>query len=327
MGQSNHQLMYAEESAWGTPVTVTESVEIVRETLTGQINYQDSQGISSGRRYGGRGRWETSRTAGGTVSIEVPYVGFEKWYEHLLGAVATTQPDVTNSPTVYLHTFTPGTLTGKSLTLQKGVESNDGTVFAFTYPGSKIAAIGFSIDTDGVLQMPVDYLCRQEVTSTALASASYTAPDVLHYAQGAVLIDDATNGNVISFNFTLANNFPQDRLFKLGNAGLMSEPRNYPRDTLGGTVRIEFEDRDDFYEAFAADTSTDLNFEFTGDLIDNTFSNFLKIDIEDARFEGDTPQVPDTGPIVVDVPFTGWDPSSGEAITITYQNTESTYGA
>lgn len=328
MGAINHQFGYVEEVTYGTPVTVDTFVEFTSESLHRMQNIGGSDGIRPGTRLGrGATRRITRNWAEGTVNFEVATEKFGYIFKQGLGAAATSQPEVTNSSTVYLHTFTPGTLTGKSLTLQKGVEGNGGAVAPYTYPGAKIRSLDFSVDQDTVLQLAVDFLARQELTTTALASASYSAPDVFHYAQGAVLIDDVTNANVLSFsNVRYQNNFPTDRLFKLGNSGLMAEPLNRPRDTLGGTVRIEFVDNDAFHNAFAADTSLDIKLNFVGDLIDNTYSNHLKININDARFEGDTPQIPDTDVIVVDVPFTAWDPSAGDALSIEYQNTESTYG-
>jgi hypothetical protein len=329
VGAINHQFAYKQETTYGTAVVVDTFLEFTSETLRRRQNIGGSDGIRPSTRLGrGSTRRITRNWAEGTVNFEVATEKFGRLFKVGLGAVSTAQPEETNSPTVYLHTFTPGTLTGKSLTLQKGVEANDGTVFAFTYPGSKISGFGFSQDPDGVLQMATDFLARQEVSSTALATANYSAPDVFHYAQGTVLIDDVTNSNVISFSSVrYQNNFPIDRLFKLGNAGLMAEPLNRPRDTLGGTLRIEFEDRDDFYEAFAADTSVEIRLDFEGDAIDDTYNNLLKLTIADARFTGETPQIPNTDVIVVDVPFTAWDPASGDAFTIEYQNTESTYGA
>lgn len=329
MGSINHQFGYKQETTYGTAVTVDTFVEFTSESLRRQQNIGGSDGIRPGTRFGrGSTRRITRNWAEGTVNFEVATEKFGSFFKVGLGAVSTGQPEATNSNTVYLHTFTPGTLTGKSLTLQKGVEANDGSVDAFTYPGSKIQALDFSLDPDGVLQLAVDFLARQEVTSTALASASYTAPDVFHYAQGAVLVDDVTNANVISFSSVrYANNFPTDRLFKLGNSGLMSEPLNRPRDVISGNLRIEFADLSQFYNAFAADTSVEIRLDFIGDLIDNTYANELKITIADCRFEGETPQVSDTDVVVVDVPFTAWDPTSGNAFTIEYQNTESTYGA
>lgn len=329
MGSINHQFAVKQETTYGEAVTVDTFLEFTSETLHRLQNIGGSEGIRPGTRLGrGATRRITRNWAEGTVGFEVATEKFGALFKVALGAVETGQPEETNSDTVYLHTFTPGTLTGKSLTTQKGVEANDGTVFAFTYPGSKIQALDFSLGPDEVLQLAVDFLARQEVTSTSLASASYTAPDVYHYAQGTVLVDDVTNSNVISFSSVrYANNLPTDRLFKLGNAGLMVEPLNRPRDTLGGSLRIEFEDRDQFYEAFAADTSVEIRLDFIGDAIDSTYNNELKLTLADCRFEGETPQVPDTDVIVVDVPFTAWDPSSGDAFTIEYQNSESTYGA
>lgn len=329
MGAISHQFGYKQETTYGTAVTVDTFLEFTSESMHRMQNIGGQAGIRPSTRFGrGSTRRITRNWAEGTVNFEVATEKFGRLFKVGLGSVSTGQPEQTNSPTVYLHTFTPGTLTGKSLTIQKGVEANDGDVHAFTYPGSKIRAFDWSLDPDGVLMQATEFLSRQEVTSTALASATYSAPSVYHYAQGTLLVDDVTNSNVISFSsLRYENNFPVDRLFKLGNSGLMSEPLNRPRDVISGNLQIEFAELSDFYNAFAADTSVELRLDFAGDAIDSTYSNYLKFTVADVRFEGDTPQIPNTDVIVVDVPFTAWDPTSGDAFTIEYQNTESTYGS
>lgn len=322
MGSINHQFGFKEETTYGTAVTVDRFLEFTSENLLRQQNIGGSEGIRPGTRLGrGSTRRITRNWAEGTVNFEVAQAGFGKFFEHLLGTVSTTQPDVTNSSTVYLHTFTPATLTGKGLTIQKGVEKNDGTVQAFTYPGSKIRSVDLSNDQDGVLQMAVDFLSKQEVTSTALASSSYTAPTVFHYGQGTIKKDGTALANVRSLNsLNIVNNLiPR---FNMGNDGLMSEPLNRPRDTAGGNLAIEFANLTDFHTAFAEDTSLQLVTEWIGDTISDDETYIFRVTLEDVRFVGETPTVSDESIVVTTVPFEAYD--SGDSIKIEYQTTDAT---
>lgn len=323
MGALAHQLGFKAETTWGTAVVVDRFIEYTAEGLELRRNIGGSDGIRPGTRYGrGSTRRITRQWAEGTTTHEVATTGYGLLLtSHLLGEVTTTLVETGVSK----HTGTPGTLTGKGITLQKGVEKVDGTVQAFTYPGAKIVSADFSNDKDGVLQVALGWDAKQELTATALATASYTAPRVFHYGQGVLKFAGTTVANVRTLNsLAVVNNLDTDRYF-LGQSGLKSEPINRPRDTISGSVDIEFANLTDFYDRFAADTSFQLILEYTDDvLIGATQYPILRITLADCRLEGETPKVSgsDAYPVVASVPFSAWDPASGNAITIEYQTTD-----
>lgn len=322
MGAITHQLGFKAETTWGTPVVVDRFVEFTAESLERRQNIAGSDGIRPGTRYGrGSTRRVTRQWAEGSTDHEVATTGFGLFFHHLLGSVATVLVETGVSK----HTATPGPLVGKGITLQKGVEKVDGTTQPFTYPGAKIMSADFSNDKDGVLKMAVGWDAKQELTATALATASYTSPRVFHYGQGVLKFAGSSVANVLTLNsLNVTNNLQTDR-FALGNAGLKSEPLNRPRDTIAGSVDIEFANLTDFYNRFAADTSFELVLEYTDDvLIGATQFPFLRITLADCRLEGETPKVSgaDAFPVVASVPFSAWDPTSGNAITIEYQTSD-----
>jgi hypothetical protein len=319
MGSIAHQFAVKAETTYGTAVTVDRFLEFVTESLHREQNVAGSEGIRPGTRLGrGSTRRITRNWAEGTVNFEVATTKHGVFFEHLLGTVSSA----TVSTSTWVHTFSSASLLGKGLTLQKGVEKVDGTVQAFTYAGAKIRGINFSIDEDAILNMEVDFLARQEVTSTSLATGSYTAPTVFHYAQGTVLKDDVALANIRRFDLNIQNNLVQR--FNMGNSGLSAEPINRPMDTVSGTLELEFNNLTDFHTAFATDASLDLDFKFetTGEVIEGTWTSLLTIALDDARFEGDTPQVDDLDIVVVSVPFTAWDPTSGSGVTIVYRTAD-----
>src|ERR1043165_6040237 len=104
------------ESTYGTPVTPDRWYGLVSEGLERKQVVIQSQSIFAGSRNVRRGatRALTHRWGEGPVVLEVATKGFGRWFDHMLGGtVATTTPDAVNSPTVRLHTFQMGSLTGK----------------------------------------------------------------------------------------------------------------------------------------------------------------------------------------------------------------------
>lgn len=315
MGSIAHQLGLSEEVTWATAVTPSRFVEFNSESLERRQNIAASEGIRSGRRYGGQGRRISRHDAGGSVTFEIATTGFGVFLEHLLGDVVTVEDVVA---TAYTHTFTPGTLLGKGLTLQKGVEKPDGTVQAFTYPGAKVVSANFSVDQDGLLMGTFNFDASEEVTGTALAAASYTTPRIFTYSEGVLQVDSVTKANVRSVgSVQIVNNLMTERFF-LGNQGIKSEPINTPFDTISGNLDVEFQNLTDFYNLFAADTSAVLELEFTGDQISGAFNERFHITINDVRFEGETPKVGGPELVYQNIPFVGLDPAAGDAISIAY---------
>ena len=322
MGDIGHQMGFAEELNYGVAVTPTRFLEFTTESLERRATIVTSAGIRAGRRYGGAGRRTTREDAAGSMTFEVARQGFGLFFEHLLGDAASAQPNAGSSPTVWEHTFTPGTLIGKSLTLQKGVDTEDGTVEPFTYPGTKIVSADFSNDQDGLLMVTLEFDAREEETSTALATATYTDPVPFTYAEGTVQVDDVTMAAVRSVSsLRIQNNFNRQRFF-LGSGGLKSEPINTPFDTLGGRLDVEFQDPADFYDLFVGDTAAKLELYYVGGIIEDAYTYELHFTLNNVRFEGETPKV--TGPELVyqNIPFVGLDHASLDAITILYRTND-----
>lgn len=320
MGDLSHQLGFVAESTYGTPVTVNRGVEFVTESLRARPVYHQSEGIRPGRRYGAP-RWQTRQDAGGPVRTEVPTTGMGLWFEHLLGAVATANPETG----VYTHTYTPGALSGKSLTLQKGVEDSGGTVRPFTYEGTKILSADFSVGQDGVLMCDWEFDARRERDDIALASLTIDVPNTYRFEQGVVKKDGSTLASVMSVGSAFIRNSLATSRYFLGAAGLKAEPKNTPADQIGGSLVCEFQNLTDFYAAWRAQTPIEIILEFTTD-VDLATSDFeiFRLTFEACRFDGDTPQVSNTDLVEVTVPFVGYDPDAGDAVSIFQQTSDAT---
>lgn len=320
------QFGVAEEVTYGTPVTVNRFFEFLPgETLDRQQTVLNSQALRKGRTYGdGSKRVITKRSGGGSIGFEVGSNQFGLFFKHMLGSVATVQPDAGNSPTVYMHTFTPGTLIGKSMTLQKGVEKVDGTAQAFTFHGSKITEweIGVGVDEMCVLNLTFD--AEDVDTSTGLAVASYTDYDLFHFGQGVIKVGGATIGNVSSGRIRGINALNVERYF-LGQLGLKSEPLEADLRQITGEVTAQFANLTDFYNRFTNDTPTEIIMEFVGPVISDDETQLLRITVADVRLTGEVPKVSDADVATSTLPFEAYAPAGGgPAITIEYQTTDTT---
>jgi len=318
LGDISHSFGFKEESTWGTAVVVDKWVEFTSETLERRQNTAVSNGIKAGRRYGGSGRRITRQDAGGTVNFEVATNKFGTFFKQLLGSVSS----VNTVGTVWTHTFTPGTLTGKSMTIQKGIEKPDGTVAPFTYPGAKVVSLDFSNDQDGLLMMAAEFTAKQELTATALAAPTYTTPTVFSYSEGTLKKGGVTMASVRSVpSLKIMNNLLDERYF-LGSTGLKAEPLNVPFDTISGALDVEFQNTTDTYDAFAADTQLILVLLYEGAIIEGAHKFTVQITLNNVRFEGETPKV--SGPELVyqNVPFVGLDHATLSAAEIIYKTTD-----
>lgn len=292
------------ETVVGTQVTVDTFYEYNSESLGLEKNIQQGRGIRAGGLYDrSQRRNYTTRTAGGTINMDVPTTGFEAFLKQMMGAVTGTTT----------KTYTPAALTGQSLTIQKGVPQTDGTVKAFTYPGCKIPNWTLSCDTGGILvaDMEIDAWDELPTTTVALATASYTASNVFSFEDGAITLGGVAVANVKAFSTTTAIGMKNDRFF-FGSAGKKAEQIENDYRTTTGTLTTEFVSQATIYDLFRPDTSTGLVMTFTNG------SAVLSVTCPAIFFDGETPKV--GGPDVVDLtaPFTALDNGSNPAITIVY---------
>lgn len=321
-----HQMGLAPEVTYGTFVAPTRFLEFLPgESLERRQEILMSEGLRTGLTYKrGQKRALTRQDAGGTMAFEVWNKSFGLLFEHMLGAVVTTQPDSTGSPLVFDHTFTPGDLSSKSMSWQKGVEDDSGTSVPFSYNGVKIESWTIGIDVDGILQLSLDLDSRQEVTSESLAAATYpTDCEFFHFQQGSLEVDDAVIATISTAEITGNNALKNDRYF-LSSGGLKLEQREMDFRDISGSLTADFENLTDFYNLFAGDTSAKLELIFAGSVIENTFVDTFHVTMNDVRFTGETPKIEGPDVAVQNVPFEAFDPDSGDVINILYRTADAT---
>jgi len=201
------QIGYALESTVGTPVTVTAFLPLVSETLGQELARLESAGIIAGRRVLASQQWNGGDiSVMGSVQHELYNRGLGKLFTAMFGAVATTGAGP------YTHTFTPGDLTGDSLTVQVGRPATNGTTYPFTYAGMKVASWEIACAAGEIATLGMDLVGSREIdyrvvtdgvttsgdATITSASAAFNASDVGNPISGTGIPTGATIASVTS---------------------------------------------------------------------------------------------------------------------------------
>lgn len=270
------QFGYKLESTYGTAVTVDRFVPLLSESLEHQIERVESDAIRAGRYVLDSADWIAGTQApGGSVELELYDQTVGGLFTAALGSVATSGADP------YTHTFTPGSTTGKSLTVQVGKPDISGTVTPFTYAGCKVSGWSIDVTAGELAKMSLDLAAQSVTTGTALAAASYDAAlRPWSWADGALTIG-GTAVPVSSASFSASNPMADARYF------LGSDQRSEPLDNglreITGEITVEFDGLAQ-YERFVNGTTAAVVLAFTAGALSLTIT-------ANCRFDGSTPTV------------------------------------
>jgi Phage tail tube protein len=308
----------AETPSYGTNTVVTRFYEFVSESVKQDIARIESKGLRAGNRVLRTQQWVPGgKKPAGDIEMEVGNKGFGLWLLHAFGAVATSQPSAGPDPTVYEHLFTPGDITGKSLTVQIGRPDQAAVVRPFTYTGAKIEKWELSAKVDELAMLKVSLLAQEETTATGLATASYPSGYALFvFTQGTLSVGGSAI-DVTEATISGDNKLADDR-FKLGSA-LRKEPLETDLREYTGDITAYFTALTD-YARFTAGTEAALVLDFVGAVISTTYTFELKVTMN-VRFDGDTPNVGGPEEIMQPLKVKAVDAGSG-AISVLYRSTD-----
>lgn len=284
------QIMVAEEVTWGTAVTTTRGLEFVSESLTRDQERIESEGIRAGQTVMRSDDWTTgAEKVAGSIEVDLTTKNMALLFKHLFGT------PVTAGAGPYTHTFTPGDITGKGLTVQVGKPDVAGTVQPFTYAGCKVKSVEISCTagSDEPAKVTVELVAKSETTATALAAASYTASvSILAWVHLVVSIAGSAVP-VRDFSIKFENELKDDRY--QGGVATIDEPVQNGLRTIDGSVTIDFSGLTQ-YARYTGGTEAAMVATFTrgADSIAITLN---------ARFDGETPEVDDRDLIELEVPF------------------------
>lgn len=304
------------EAAWGTEVNRTKFLELLRggdglditeEPLLSESVYNAGYDTITDFAQG-------SISAGGPISFEVPVEGAEVMLLHALGAVATTQPDVTSNPTVYQHIFTMVDQLDDGIGMSLEVNRD---AASFVYTGCKVASIEFSTALNSFLKCNVGIIAKDgEVEGSP---STFVAPDKapFTFVQG-VLNWGGSPLSVVEATIALNNNLSADRRF-IGSR-YISEPVRAGKAECTYSIVVEF-DSTTQYTDFRAATSRALQLKFTGATITGAYAYDLQLDLALARHMHAMPLISDEGRITYQIVGRAFRNDSNNELKATLVNT------
>jgi hypothetical protein len=160
------------ESSYGTAVVVDRWLELSKESIQGDYARVESDGIRSGSRARRANRFVPwVKAAKGDLEIDLLSAGHGLLLEAMLGSVTSSGP----SDSAYTYTAVPGSLHGKSWTMQIGRPDLNDVIYAFTYNGGKIDSWELSSKPDELLSLKSTWDFAGESAGTAATGAGATA--------------------------------------------------------------------------------------------------------------------------------------------------------
>lgn len=313
------QLMTAEELTYGTPVTTDRGFEFRSESLKLDIERIESQGIRAGQRVLRSGQWYPGKkSVSGDVVMELGNKGFGRWWKHALGGVATTQPDAVASPTVYLHTFTPGDLP-VAQTIQVGRPDVTGTVRPFTYHGCRVGSWKLESSVSELAVLTMSMIGEDEDTAAALAAVNYAAGlRGMTFVNGTLTVA-GSGQDVMSVSVEGKNGIAEDRYFH--GSQLRKKPEEQALREFTGTLGTEFESLT-AYNRFVNGTEAELVLTYTGGIIEDALT-YQTVITANVRFDGETPAIGGREIVKQNLPWKVVDDGT-TSIQVEYQTTDAT---
>lgn len=307
------QIGWAQESTWGTPVTVSTFAPLVSESISAEFARLESAGIIAGRTILDTDQVKAGNTTiSGDIQLEAYEQSIGTLLKHALGSVSST---TASAP--YTHTITPGTLTGLGLTMQVGRPATSGTVAPFTFSGVKVESLELSVAPGEIATIGASVVGKAVATNTALAAVSYAAQASRPFTgiEATTSTWGGANPNVTQFNLSIANNLAAERRY-LGTK-LIAEPLQADLRTIEGTLACEFSSMA-LWEDYAALTYRDIVVTMTNGVESLSLTVFSRLDSVE-------PQVGGKGIVMTEIPFvvTG-DGSDADAITVIYTADDAT---
>lgn len=212
--------------------------------------------------------------------------------KHLLGSIASSQPDVTAAPTVWRHTFTPANAlpTGLSIEVAKDV-------LAHLHAGCKISSVRMRFAAGSLLDATVSVM-GQQTTSISASGLSYTEGNLI-VCTNATLTWTGNSQSVLDGDLAIENALTQRHYM---SARTTSEPLRSGKRRVSGSFRIHLEDAV-LYSDFRNATARSLVVTFTGSSIAGGYSYDMQITLPVSILTDAVAPATDPGPLVVPCSF------------------------
>lgn len=313
------QIGTAAESTWDTFATPVNFYEFESESLKNSIARMEVKDIRKSSFVQRTDRWAAGRqSVAGDISLAVKNKGFGSWFYWMLGAFQTTADG-----TGWKHTLTPGDLHGVSKTIQVGRPSVGGTVEAFSYTGCKCDSWELSNSSSDELKLKVTVDGAEEDTAQALAAASFpSGTELFYFTEGAITVA-GTEFDVLNWSVQGKNAMKTDRYYIGGTSpAVKKEQERNAYSDYSGTLVADFTDLT-AYDRFVNGTLATIVLTYTGALTYDAGKNYkCVVTIQNARFDGDTPNVSGPDMLQQTLPFVALDDGTNPAVQIDYYTSD-----
>lgn len=315
------QLTVGTESTWGTAVARNRHFEHIDNKMKARRDYLRSRQLRAGAQFQAASRRvQTTKGAAGSVSMEVPNKQFGVFLNQLHGATVT--PTQQGGTAAYLQAHPVGLTdpSGKSLTIQEGVPQTNGTVAAFTYPGSKVTAATFKCAVDAFLTCDLEFDAKDLLTNVALDTFSPASTlRSFHFVQGVLTVDGASAGVVQRFELAITIPYATDRYTLGSDQKALPVINDYP--TITPKIDCEFSSPT-LHDNFLSGAQSALVLTFEGPTIASTYKEMIRFTIPAAGYNGDTPTVDGPDLLVQDIELETLDNGTDAPLTISYQSVD-----
>lgn len=272
------QLGFAKESTYGTFVAPTDFLEFVNESLSASEERIESSAVGAHRRVLRSNRWaQGARSVEGSVEHEFLTKGMGPLLEVAMGGASFDDTD----PDAVIHTFTPGPLKDKSLSVQVGRVAIDGTIHPFSYTGCQVTEFSLGATVGEILSLSMNYNGKDEDLTQTLADPTFPDDDDLFVYHHGSLTIDGVDTSVSAFNLSGNNSLAVERrgFARTRRVGLETGLRGYT-----GDFDAEFDDLT-LYNLYRDGAEAALVLEFDG-----PGTTSLKV-TANVRVDGETPNV------------------------------------
>jgi hypothetical protein len=322
-GNSTVQGTYT-ASLYGRPQTVTRFFDFNTEALKKNVGRIESAGLRAGTRVQRSDRFVVNPIeVAGPAELEVQSRGFGLLFKHMMGTIATTGP----TDSAYTHTASVGPLTGRSLTSQVGRPFTPSQVVqAMTQQGMKISTWELSSQVDGLLLLKLTFVGQDEVTTVALAVASYATTELFSFVGGVLTVGGVAT-DITKITISGDNKLAGKRRYMRGSA-LMKEPLEEGLRDYKITVDLDFTDLSHYnryVSSTAAGAIATLVATWTAPtLIGATTFPSVVVTAQAARQDGETPNVQGPKLLVQSLPFKVLYDGTNSPVKIAYTTLDST---
>jgi hypothetical protein len=338
---------YGVTPTWASPpATIFDS-----ETMELKKTPKQSQGIYAGALAPRSARRVVTeyRAQGGSVG-DLPAQGLNKWLFRMLGSYGQSAATLTQISTsgVYKAVHTLGALEGHTFAIQKGITGIDGTIVPYTYVGCKVSEWDISATMGEIPKWTMTIEGRNELATggdtdplngSVPTLQTYTAPPggVFTWNQGALLYGGTVStttgvtsisaptaaGNIKSFSLKVTRGMDFER-FSPELAGFRNEPLQNTWTLITGQFVVEFLSSAAYYAAYANDTATAFQMNFTGPIVGTPGSNhsLLGLLMSNIRLEGESAKVPGPAVLTQTIPISVFDDGTNNILQATYQTVD-----